>query len=106
MTVWVFFFLQKVPGTGELVIIGVDAVKPYVELGVISGTNFHLLIKCVIDYVLQQCYNAVIEFVADGKKMIHKVDLQYKRSALCHDVGITERYKIRDKNQMHQNFQE
>ncbi|CAM8958615.1 unnamed protein product [Rhodiola kirilowii] len=58
---------KKVPGTGELVIIGVDAVKPYVELGVIS---------------------------ADGKRLIHKVDLQYKRRSLCHDFGITQRYNV------------
>ncbi|CAM8949539.1 unnamed protein product [Rhodiola kirilowii] len=58
---------KKVPGTGELVIIGVDAVKPYIELGVIS---------------------------ADGKRLIHKVDLQYKRSLICHDVGITQRYNV------------
>uniref|UniRef100_A0A7N0SX73 Uncharacterized protein n=1 Tax=Kalanchoe fedtschenkoi TaxID=63787 RepID=A0A7N0SX73_KALFE len=58
---------KKVPGTGELVIIGVDAVKPYVELGVIS---------------------------ADGKRLLHKVDLQYKRSSICHDLGITHRYNV------------
>ena len=29
--------LQRALGTGELVIVGVDATKPFVELGVISG---------------------------------------------------------------------
>ncbi|KAA8525261.1 hypothetical protein F0562_007116 [Nyssa sinensis] len=58
---------KKVPGTGELVIMGVDAKKPYLELGVIS---------------------------ADGKKLVHKVDLKFNRSTLCHDIGITERYNV------------
>jgi hypothetical protein len=29
--------LQKAPGTGELVTVGMDAIKPFLELGVISG---------------------------------------------------------------------
>ena len=29
--------LKRAPGTGELVIIGMDAIKPFLELGVISG---------------------------------------------------------------------
>jgi hypothetical protein len=32
--------LQRAPGSGELVIMGVDAIKPFVELGVISGKLF------------------------------------------------------------------
>jgi hypothetical protein len=29
--------LQTAPGTGELVVFGVDAIKPYLEVGVVSG---------------------------------------------------------------------
>ncbi|CAI0408461.1 unnamed protein product [Linum tenue] len=58
---------KKVPGTGELVIFGVQASKPFVELGVIS---------------------------ADGERLLHKVDLNLSRCTLCHDVGITERYNV------------
>ncbi|KAL0323821.1 UNVERIFIED_CONTAM: Carotenoid 9,10(9',10')-cleavage dioxygenase 1 [Sesamum calycinum] len=55
---------KKAPGTGELVIIGFDAKNPYLVLGVIS---------------------------ADGKKLLHKVDLKFKRSILCHEIGVTQR---------------
>lgn len=34
--------LQKAPSSGELVIMGTDAKKPYFVLGVISGTRFDL----------------------------------------------------------------
>ncbi|KAL7150769.1 hypothetical protein ABFS83_05G135600 [Erythranthe nasuta] len=55
---------KKAPGTGELVTIGFDARKPYLVLGCIS---------------------------ADGKKLIHKVDLKLERSIICHEIGITPR---------------
>ncbi|KAL9167979.1 hypothetical protein ABFS82_05G131600 [Erythranthe guttata] len=58
---------KKAPGTGELVTIGFDARKPYLVLGCIS---------------------------ADGKKLIHKVDLKLERSIICHEMGITQRYNI------------
>jgi carotenoid cleavage dioxygenase len=29
--------LQRAPDTGELVIIGVDAIKPFMQLGIVSG---------------------------------------------------------------------
>ncbi|PIA42821.1 hypothetical protein AQUCO_02000338v1 [Aquilegia coerulea] len=58
---------KKVPGTGELVIVGVDAVKPFFVLGVVS---------------------------ADGKKLLHEVDLKFERSTICHEIGITQKYNI------------
>ncbi|XP_015084337.1 carotenoid 9,10(9',10')-cleavage dioxygenase 1-like [Solanum pennellii] len=58
---------KKAPGTSELVIMGIYPRKPYFELGVIS---------------------------ADGKKMVHKVDLKFNRCSLCHDMGVTERYNV------------
>ncbi|KAL0311968.1 UNVERIFIED_CONTAM: Carotenoid 9,10(9',10')-cleavage dioxygenase 1 [Sesamum radiatum] len=58
---------KKAPGTGELVIIGIDAKNPYLVLGVIS---------------------------ADGKKLLHKVDLKFKRCILFHELGVTQRYNI------------
>ncbi|CAI9093524.1 OLC1v1029037C2 [Oldenlandia corymbosa var. corymbosa] len=58
---------KKVPSTGELVMFGVSAVKPYYQVGVIS---------------------------ADGEKIVHNVDIKINRCTLCHDIGITERYNI------------
>ncbi|XP_050231911.1 carotenoid 9,10(9',10')-cleavage dioxygenase-like [Mercurialis annua] len=58
---------KKAPGSGELVTVGVDAIKPFVELGVIS---------------------------ADGKRLVHKTDLKFKRCTLCHDFGVTENYNV------------
>ncbi|KAK4486839.1 hypothetical protein RD792_006572 [Penstemon davidsonii] len=58
---------KKVHGTGELVIMGIYPQKPYFELGVVS---------------------------ADGKKLLHKVDLKLNRCCLCHEIGITERYNV------------
>ncbi|KAH7524180.1 hypothetical protein FEM48_Zijuj06G0091800 [Ziziphus jujuba var. spinosa] len=58
---------KRVPGTGELVIMGVDATKPFFEVGVLS---------------------------ADGKELIHKVDIKLNRCSLCHEVGVTQRYIV------------
>ncbi|XP_077252487.1 carotenoid 9,10(9',10')-cleavage dioxygenase 1-like [Tasmannia lanceolata] len=58
---------KRAPGTGELVIMGVDAREPFFVLGIIS---------------------------ADGKKLAHKVDLKFKRSSICHEIGVTEKYNI------------
>ncbi|KAL5558680.1 hypothetical protein UlMin_034891 [Ulmus minor] len=56
-----------VPDTGELVTIGVNPIKPYLEIGVIS---------------------------ADGKELVHKTDVGLSRCSLCHDFGITKRYNV------------
>ncbi|XP_009804287.1 carotenoid 9,10(9',10')-cleavage dioxygenase 1-like isoform X1 [Nicotiana tabacum] len=58
---------KKAPGSGELVIMGIYPRKPYFELGVIS---------------------------ADGKKMVHKVDLKFNRCSLCHEIGVTKKYNV------------
>ncbi|GMJ07667.1 carotenoid cleavage dioxygenase 1, CAROTENOID CLEAVAGE DIOXYGENASE 1 [Hibiscus trionum] len=58
---------KKAPGSGELVIMGIDATKPFVEVGVIS---------------------------ADGKKLLHKADLKLNRCTLCHEMGVTQRYNV------------
>ncbi|PON67800.1 Carotenoid oxygenase [Parasponia andersonii] len=58
---------KKAPDSGELVIMGVDAAKPYYVLGVIS---------------------------ADGKKLLHKVDLKFNRSVLLHDIGVSQKYNV------------
>ncbi|KAK2970502.1 hypothetical protein RJ640_013574 [Escallonia rubra] len=58
---------KKAPVTGEMLIMGVDAKKPFFELGVIS---------------------------ADGKRLLHKVDLNLSRCSLCHDIGVTQRYNV------------
>ncbi|KAL0330353.1 UNVERIFIED_CONTAM: Carotenoid 9,10(9',10')-cleavage dioxygenase 1 [Sesamum radiatum] len=55
---------KKAPGTGELVIMGIYPQKPYFELGIVS---------------------------ADGKKLLHKVDLKLSRCCLCHEIGVTGR---------------
>ncbi|KAK1438273.1 hypothetical protein QVD17_04079 [Tagetes erecta] len=58
---------KKVPGTGELVTIGCEPAKPYCVMGVIS---------------------------ADGKDLIHKLDLQLDHCSLFHELGVTEKYNI------------
>ncbi|KAK9099223.1 hypothetical protein Syun_026268 [Stephania yunnanensis] len=58
---------KKAPGTGELVVMGVDCVKPFFVLGVVSD---------------------------DGKKLVHKVDLNFQRCTLCHEIGVTEKYNV------------
>ncbi|EXB93372.1 hypothetical protein L484_010699 [Morus notabilis] len=58
---------KKAPGTGELVIIGMDAIKPYSEIGVIS---------------------------ADGNKIVHRADFKLDRCTFCHDFGVTKRYNV------------
>ncbi|XP_022731766.1 carotenoid 9,10(9',10')-cleavage dioxygenase 1-like [Durio zibethinus] len=57
----------KAPGTGELVIMGINATRPFVEVGVIS---------------------------ADGKKLLHRADLKFNRCSLCHEIGVTQRYNV------------
>ncbi|XP_057985449.1 carotenoid 9,10(9',10')-cleavage dioxygenase-like [Hevea brasiliensis] len=54
--------LQRAPGTGELVIIAVDATKSFTQLGVIS---------------------------ADGKRLLHKVDLKIKSYNVMLDFPLT-----------------
>ncbi|KAF5748263.1 putative 9-cis-epoxycarotenoid dioxygenase [Tripterygium wilfordii] len=54
----------RAPGSGELVIMGVNATKPFLEVGVIS---------------------------ADGNSLVHKADIKLNRCTLCHDIGVTER---------------
>ncbi|XP_029127782.1 carotenoid 9,10(9',10')-cleavage dioxygenase 1 isoform X2 [Cajanus cajan] len=58
---------KKAPGTGELVTLGVSPTKPFAVVGIIS---------------------------ADGKKLVHKVDLKLKRCSLCHELGVTQRYNV------------
>ncbi|CAN6682016.1 unnamed protein product [Malus baccata var. baccata] len=56
---------KRAPGSEELVILGVDAVKPFMEIGIISGIE-----------------------------LIHKADLKLNRCSLCHELGVTERYNV------------
>ncbi|XP_050366320.1 carotenoid 9,10(9',10')-cleavage dioxygenase 1-like isoform X3 [Argentina anserina] len=58
---------KRAPGTGELVIMGVEPVEPFWEVGVVS---------------------------ADGKELIHKVDLKLNRCSICHEIGVTKRYNV------------
>ncbi|PON32676.1 Carotenoid oxygenase [Parasponia andersonii] len=58
---------KRAPGTGELVITGMKAIKPYIELGVIS---------------------------ADGKKFVHRADLKLGRCTFFHDFRVTKRYNV------------
>ncbi|MFS8005315.1 putative 9-cis-epoxycarotenoid dioxygenase [Helianthus anomalus] len=57
---------KRVPGSGELVTMGVNAMKPFFEIGVIS----------------------------DESKLVHKADLKFERCSLCHDIGVTMRYNV------------
>ncbi|MED6205394.1 hypothetical protein PIB30_017206 [Stylosanthes scabra] len=56
--------MQRVVETGELVIFGVEATKPFLEIGIVSG---------------------------DGKELVHKADIKLDRCCLCHEMGITQR---------------
>ncbi|PNS92570.3 hypothetical protein POPTR_018G042650v4 [Populus trichocarpa] len=58
---------KKAPGSGELVMLGFDGMKPYCVVGVIS---------------------------ADGEKLLHKADLKFNRSVLNHDIGVTQNYNV------------
>ncbi|XP_048133966.1 carotenoid 9,10(9',10')-cleavage dioxygenase 1-like [Rhodamnia argentea] len=58
---------KKAPRSGELVIMGIDVKKPFYVVGVVS---------------------------ADGKELLHKVDVQIPKSVLSHEIGVTERYNI------------
>lgn len=58
---------KKVPGTGELVTVGVEPTKPYCVVGVIS---------------------------VDGKELVHELDLQLDHCSVFHDVGVTKKYTI------------
>ncbi|KAI4380156.1 hypothetical protein MLD38_006377 [Melastoma candidum] len=58
---------KKAPETGELVVMGIDAKKPYYVLGVIS---------------------------ADGERLSHKVDLGFDRSVLSLVIGVTLKYNV------------
>ncbi|PNT64389.1 hypothetical protein BRADI_4g27988v3, partial [Brachypodium distachyon] len=56
---------KVVPGTGELVIFGSGAKRPFLVFGVVSD---------------------------DGTKLKHKVDLKMGRCTLCRDIGVTLKY--------------
>ncbi|CAI8599840.1 unnamed protein product [Vicia faba] len=58
---------KKAPTTEELVIFGFAPTKPYVVVGIVS---------------------------ADGKKLVHKVDIKLNRCSICHDIGVTQRYNV------------
>ncbi|KAL6006139.1 hypothetical protein ACLOJK_040185 [Asimina triloba] len=58
---------QKDPKTGEMVMMGVNAMKPYYVVGIVS---------------------------ADGKKLVHKADINLQKNALSHEIGVTENYNI------------
>ncbi|KAL3746757.1 hypothetical protein ACJRO7_015659 [Eucalyptus globulus] len=58
---------KKAPESGELVIMGIDVKKPFLVVGVVS---------------------------ADGKELLHKVDVQLDKGVFSHEIGVTERYNI------------
>lgn len=55
------------PGSGELLIFGADAKRPFLVIGVVS---------------------------ADGTKLKHSADIKLDRSILCHDIGVTLKYNV------------
>ncbi|GLT25466.1 hypothetical protein SLA2020_005920 [Shorea laevis] len=58
---------KRAPGTSELVIMGFQATKPFVEVGVVS---------------------------TGGKKLLHKVDLKLNRGIVSSEIGVTESYTV------------
>jgi hypothetical protein len=95
---------QRAPGTGELVVFGVDAMKPFMELGVVSGIfSFSIQLtnqktkKCLLkSRTIFTCVTINLRTLlsADGKRLVHKVDLKFDRCTLSHDMGVTERLVI------------
>jgi hypothetical protein len=79
------------------VIIGVDAIKPFLQLGVISGILFTFLLQTILKILKGFFFFSnffLFEFAADGKELVHKVDLKLNRSSICHEIGVTQRYLI------------
>ncbi|KAI4380899.1 hypothetical protein MLD38_007036 [Melastoma candidum] len=62
-----FFLNRRAPRSGELVVMGIAAEKPFFVVGILS---------------------------ADGKQLLHKADVNLSRGILSHDLGVTERYNI------------
>ncbi|XP_048133968.1 9-cis-epoxycarotenoid dioxygenase NCED4, chloroplastic-like [Rhodamnia argentea] len=58
---------KRAPGSGELVIMGIDIKKPFLVVGVVS---------------------------ADGKELRHKVDVELDKGVFSHEIGVTQRYNI------------
>ncbi|KAI4380905.1 hypothetical protein MLD38_007041 [Melastoma candidum] len=58
---------KRAPGSGELVLMGITAAKPFLVVGILS---------------------------ADGKQLLHKADVNLSRGIISHDLGVTERYNI------------
>ncbi|KAK1267275.1 hypothetical protein QJS04_geneDACA002704 [Acorus gramineus] len=50
-----------------MVMMGINILKPYYVIGVIS---------------------------ADGERLLHKVDVKLERPTLAHEMGVTENYNI------------
>ncbi|KAI5002036.1 hypothetical protein ZWY2020_026686 [Hordeum vulgare] len=61
------FKLKVVPESGELVISGINIMKPYLTIGLVSE---------------------------DGMKLEQMVDLKLDRCTFCHEIGITKMYNI------------
>lgn len=85
--------------TGELVTIGNEPQKPHCVLGVISGI-YNVFFSDIFEFmyiVLQgKCFELTnldsTATPADGKKLIHEVDLELKRGSLIHEIGVTNKY--------------
>lgn len=43
--------------------------------------------------VFELTHLASIATPADGKKLIHQVDLELKRGSLIHEIGVTNKYR-------------
>jgi hypothetical protein len=79
-------------------------MKPFMELGVVSGIfSFSIQFmnqktkKCLLkSRTIFTCViiNLRTLLSADGKRLVHKVDLRFNRCTLSHDMGVTERLVI------------
>ncbi|KAL4194116.1 hypothetical protein AMTRI_Chr05g57680 [Amborella trichopoda] len=81
------------PGTGVLVIMGVDAMKPYCVLGSLCF-SICLLLLYSFAFVFTNLILSFLLLLADGERLIHKADLEFERSSLCHEIGVTEKYNV------------
>jgi hypothetical protein len=76
------------------------------ELGVVSGIFLFSIqltnkkknkIKCLLkSRTIFTCVTINLRTLlsADGKRLVHKVDLKFDRCTLSHDMGVTERLVI------------
>jgi hypothetical protein len=73
------------------VIFGSDAKRPFLVVGVVSGSLLYLF---PVPWLRSDYNHTLMLYLTadDGTKLKHKVDVKLDRSTLCHDIGVTLKY--------------